>query len=238
MNINTKQRIADIVTQFPKTTEIMHQYKMDYCCGGRRTLGEVIATENGGMLKAKESEILDKLEQASKESINIAEKTSREWFNAPSRELIDHIVNRHHVWTFQTLKTLNELTPKILRAHYTHGAETLLTVHRLFGMIKLELEAHLIKEEVNLFPMITKYEETKDSQLLEEIQHFILDTEHEHDAAGDLIKELDGLTDNFTPPEWGCLSVKKTWELLDALQKDLFQHIHLENSILFERYTD
>ncbi|MBC7960650.1 MAG: hemerythrin domain-containing protein, partial [Vallitaleaceae bacterium] len=56
----------------------------------------------------------------------------------------------------------------------------------------------------------------------------------EHDEVGDLLKEIERITDDFTPPTNACFSFRRTYELLDALEKDIFNHIHMENSILFE----
>lgn len=47
-------------------------------------------------------------------------------------------------------------------------------------------------------------------------------------AAGDIFNELEVLTNDFTTPEDACYSYMRTYELLDALEKDTFNHIHVE----------
>ena len=56
----------------------------------------------------------------------------------------------------------------------------------------------------------------------------------EHDRAGDLLKQIRVLSSDYTPAD-GCLSYQTLYEALAGLEKDLHQHIHLENNILFPR---
>jgi len=117
--------------------------------------------------------------------------------------------------------------------HFSHHSEELLKVHRLFGNLKIELEEHLVKEEENLFPLIKAYEKTKNEKYKVAIEKFIKETEDEHDAAGDILKELEVITRDFTAPEGTCTTFKLVYDKLHGLEKDLFIHIYLENSVLF-----
>ncbi len=55
-----------------------------------------------------------------------------------------------------------------------------------------------------------------------------------HDAAGDIFKRLRRLTNDYTLPGDTCNSFKLTYQLLEDLEANTFQHIHLENNILFK----
>ena len=57
----------------------------------------------------------------------------------------------------------------------------------------------------------------------------------EHDTGGQLLKEMRQLTSDYTVPSDGCISYQTLYQALDAFEKDLHQHIHLENNILFPR---
>ena len=57
----------------------------------------------------------------------------------------------------------------------------------------------------------------------------------EHDGVGDVLKELRKITDQYRVPEDGCPTYMETFRKLEDLESDLFQHIHLENNILFPR---
>ena len=43
---------------------------------------------------------------------------------------------------------------------------------------------------------------------------------------------MRALTDNYTVPEDGCTTYAALYDGLQALERDLHQHIHLENNIL------
>ncbi|MBK5277686.1 MAG: hemerythrin domain-containing protein, partial [Bacteroidia bacterium] len=63
----------------------------------------------------------------------------------------------------------------------------------------------------------------------------ILVMEHEHEAAGDLIKSIRSLTNNYIPPAFACPTYQLTYKMLQEFDNDLMQHIHLENNILFPK---
>lgn len=226
--LNVKSTLGDIVANYPSTTEVMNKYKLDYCCGGKDTLEKALS-----LIGTEASIIMNELE----DSINNNLKNNssfKNWKEESLSNVIAYILDKHHTFMKKTLNELNELVFKILKVHYETDGEILLKVHQLFGTLKTELEAHLVKEEENLFPLIIEYEKSKDSDLRNKILDFINDTEEEHDAAGDLFKELEIITKDFKPPIDACYSYKRTYELLEHLEKDTFNHIHMENSILFE----
>ena len=62
--------------------------------------------------------------------------------------------------------------------------------------------------------------------------------EDEHTGAGDVIKEIQQLTNNFTPPEDACPTFRHTYATVEALFDDIFIHIFKENSIVFPEYAE
>jgi regulator of cell morphogenesis and NO signaling len=59
--------------------------------------------------------------------------------------------------------------------------------------------------------------------------------EHEHEVVGVYAKEIIALSNHFEAPEWACNTYKALYFKLDEFINDLFQHIHLENNILFNK---
>ena len=45
---------------------------------------------------------------------------------------------------------------------------------------------------------------------------------------------MENLTNDFKAPEGACTTFKLVYNKLNELEKDLFKHIHKENSILFK----
>lgn len=226
---NSNQKIGDIVVKFPGAADIFKEYRIDFCCGGDRPLAEAIKEQ-----ELKESEILDKVNsmyEKYKDTLNTKDKN---WVEAPLDELVDHIINVHHGYLYENLPKIAEYAAKILRVHGGHHPE-LAQVHRLFNTVKMELEEHLIKEETIQYPAIKEYLKSKFPADLDTAVTIIKELDKEHTGAGDILKELRKVTKDYAVPEDGCNSYKLTYMMLQEFESDLFQHIHLENNILFPR---
>ncbi|GAA0084110.1 iron-sulfur cluster repair di-iron protein [Clostridium sp. CTA-7] len=229
-NINVNLSLGECVIIYPAIVEKFNDMQLDYCCGGNKNL-EVALNE-------KEIDVEKFIEDVNNELDEFIFDNSSyiNWNERSSEELINHIVNTHHIKTFELLKEINPLLLKVFKVHYDHLPEILTRVHKLFGALKCELEEHLIKEEKILFPKIIEFEKINDKvkkeRLRKEIESFI----GEHEAAGDILKELADITDDYNAPELACTSFKLLYLKMHELEKDLFIHIHKENNILFKRY--
>ncbi|WP_261796063.1 hemerythrin domain-containing protein [Numidum massiliense] len=92
-------------------------------------------------------------------------------------------------------------------------------------------------EETDVFPHIVAYEQAPTAAKLTALRQTIVDRESEHAATGDILKQIRAMTDGFEPPQGACTTYRATYGRLAELEADLFQHLHLENNILFLRYT-
>lgn len=222
--------LGEVVTVYPVVVKKFNDMELDYCCGGSKSL-EVA-------LKEKGVDVDKFVEDLNKEFKEFKFENSQyvDWREKSSEELISHIVETHHGETFRLLKEIDQLMVKVFRVHFSHDPELLMKVHSLFGKLKCELEEHLLKEENILFPLMIKYDKAKDEKEKKEIEEDIRIIVNEHEAAGDILKELAEVTDDYKVPEWGCISFKLLYDYLHDLEKDLFIHIHKENNILFPRY--
>jgi regulator of cell morphogenesis and NO signaling len=59
--------------------------------------------------------------------------------------------------------------------------------------------------------------------------------EVDHEAAGDILEQIQKLSGNYTPPADACNSYQFLYKKLKDIDEDLHQHIHLENNILFPK---
>lgn len=57
----------------------------------------------------------------------------------------------------------------------------------------------------------------------------------EHGEAGDDLERIRELLNDFTPPEDACTTVMVTFRELEGFEKDLHEHVFLENSVLFPK---
>jgi regulator of cell morphogenesis and NO signaling len=223
----SNQSIGEIVAIIPRASEVFKKFKIDFCCGGHRPLSEAIKEQG-----LDEHKVLDQLQKVYEET----QKYNKEvdFREVQTTQLIDYIINTHHGYLGRALPVISELVTTILKVHGA-GHKDLFKIHKLFHNLKLELEQHLIKEEALLFPLIKEYDTQPSAELLKQIQETIEETEEEHDAAGDIIKELREITKEYTMPADGCGTYERAYKELETLESDLFQHIHLENNILFRR---
>lgn len=222
--------LGEVVTIYPAVIKKFNDLELDYCCGGATTLDNA--------LKEKGVDVDKFVEELNREFKAFTFENSKyvDWREESSENLIRHIIDTHHATTFNLLKEIDPLMVKILRVHFSHGPELLMKVHRLFGELKTELEEHLVKEEEILFPLMMKYDQTKDESEKAEIEKNIRMIVSEHEAAGEILKELAKITNDYKAPDWACVTYKLVYDKLHELEKDLFIHIHKENNILFPRY--
>lgn len=218
--INVNRTVGNIVAEVPKAGELFMEYKIDFCCGGDRPLADALQ-EKG----IEPEEIISRLEKIQKDQEKNAEQS--DFTGMSPVELIDYIQDTHHVYVKKTLPELGELSTTVLRAHGPNHAE-LFRVHKLFNNLKTELEEHLIKEEEMLFPKIRGNKQ-------EGVRQLINETMGEHETAGAVLKELREITEDYTVPADGCETYRLTFGKFQELEADLFQHIHLENNVLFPK---
>ncbi|WP_054028389.1 iron-sulfur cluster repair di-iron protein [Bacillus sp. FJAT-28004] len=225
MNIQLMHSVGDIVTNYPKTAEVFKEFRIDFCCGGNKSLLQVIRDQD------IEEEIL--LKSLRKAAVSSKSKDLN-WNELSSSELIDHIVSIHHGYLKSALPQISEYVKKVARVHGPNHTE-LFQVHQWFETLRSDMEHHMEKEELEAFPAVIAYEndptEAKRDRLLE-----ILNTlEQEHEGSGDLLKQIREITGDYELPKDACTTFQLTFLKLEELESDMFQHIHLENNILFNR---
>ena len=221
-------KVGEIVARFPKATEILKKYQIDFCCGGQRSLRQ--ATEERNLDTER---LLGELDEAYQKNQALKEGQT-EWLSMNPSDLIDYILNTHHAYLQEALPELSELTTTILRVHGPSHKE-LSRLHKLFHTLKMDLEQHLITEETIIFPAIKRRLADDFQGLDPETAESIRQLEKEHEGAGDILKEMRKITDNYTPPCDACPTYVRTLQKLEELESDLFEHIHLENNVLHPR---
>ena len=227
--ITSKMKVTDVVKAYPKVVEIFNDFHIDYCCGGKDRLED--ALQELGIDSKSFIELLNKkliTEASGVEQGQVLEVERLMQMEVP--ELIDYIYDTHHIKERKLLAEIDELMNKVLLAHYEHHLEQLIPLHGLFSDLRKELQQHFAKEEKLIFPYMKKhYRDIGDDKYVKEL-------EDEHEAAGEIIKEIEKITNDFTPPEDGCASYRLTFQKLQELIKDIYIHIFTENSLLFQKY--
>lgn len=222
------ETIGEIVAEFHGASNLLKEYRIDFCCGGDRTLSTVLMQQ-----AIDQAAFLGLLNEAYRNAMQ-QKDPNVDWRTVTYNELIDHVIYNHHAYLNKELPLLRDFVTKILRVHGAEHPE-LVTLHKKFHDLKTELEQHLISEEVIVFPKIREYEQTGSEAALGKAIAAIHELEAEHEHAGDLLKEMRAITNDYTLPEGACRTYTLTFQKLEALEADLFEHIHLENNIMFPR---
>jgi len=151
-------------------------------------------------------------------------------------KLADHIERTHHVYLQSELPRLNDITENVAALH--GGKDPRLHhVRQTFLALAAELSSHMMKEEHILFPMVRQLEESDEAPIFHcgTLANPIRQMQMEHDQADSALGRLRELTDGFATPEWACNTYRSLLDALAHLERDLHQHIHEENEVLFPR---
>ncbi len=225
-----KKTVAEIVTENIKTADIFKKNKIDFCCGGDVLVQEICAKKGVDYAALKEE--LENFE---------TEPTGAQDYNTWDLDfLTDYIINTHHKYVKEATDLIIQYSDKVAKVHGHHYIETV-KINILFHQLAKEMKEHMHKEEAILFPYIKKMAKAKkeDSSLTPPafgtINNPINMMEEEHTGAGDILVEIANLSSNFTPPDSACNTYRVLYSKLEEYQNDLFQHIHLENNILFPK---
>lgn len=227
----TTQTVRDIATENPAAVRVFEKYGIDYCCGGRVPLGDACATKGLNV-----HDVIASLEAATAPST----PGERDWTKEPLATLAVYIVDTHHAYVTREVPRLSELAAKVVNRHGDTRQE-LSVIQSKLAELGEELVEHQGKEEVVLFPYIGKLERYASGSASEPrscfgtIEHPITMMTRDHDIAGNLMAEIRGLSQDFTPPAGACPTFRAFYAGLHEFEQDLHQHIHLENNILFPR---
>ena len=231
----TIKTVREIALEMPITTRVFEQFKIDYCCGGRKPFLE--ACHSAG---ADPETVLQKIENVI-EAGNLGEL---EWLKTTSlSDLIDYICEKHHTFTRIEIENLSPLMAKVASRHGENHPE-LFELEMVFRELCDDLSPHLVKEEKVLFPYIKQLEQAAVNSGAMNFPHFgtvrnpVGMMMMEHDTAGDLLRKMREISMEYKLPEGVCPSYTALYNRLEAFEKDLHQHIHLENNLLFPRAVE
>jgi regulator of cell morphogenesis and NO signaling len=223
--------IGDIVSEDYRAAAIFQRYGIDFCCGGGRQLAAA-CLEKG----IEPSEVIDELMTLEG---NAGDGGPRFKLWEPAL-LMDYIVANHHQYLRRALPSLSAWVEKVASVHGERHPEVG-AVAEHFSALRKELESHMQKEEQVLFPYVRRMFEAEASgeppppSPFGSVRNPILMMEAEHRAAGEGLEAIRDLTSGYTPPPDACTTFKVCYQELRDLERDLHQHIHLENNILFPR---
>lgn len=208
--------VGEIAANLPGATAVFRRFGMDFCCRGNVALADS-ARERGVALADVERALaaLDNAAPAAAPQESVA--------------LVDHIIARYHDTHRRELPELIQLARKVEKVH-AKRSDAPRGLADLLERMSTELQQHMAKEELILFPAMKQ-------SMAAGLDMPIARMRHEHDDHGAHLRALDRLTNSITVPADAC----RTWQALYAglakLTDELMEHIHLENNVLFPRFS-
>ena len=229
MTISLQTTIGELASAIPHAARVFESHRIDYCCGGRRNLGDACAK-----VGVDPSTVIAELEAPARDL-----GVQTDWRVAPLATLAQHILDVHHTFMWQELPRIEQLMQKVARVHGETHPELRELSPIVLGMVD-ELNLHLLKEERVLFPYIQSLAAATGpvSAPFGTVLHPISMMNTEHEDAGEALEAIRRLTDDHRPPEDACGSYRALYAALAAVELDLHQHIHLESNVLFPRALD
>lgn len=219
ITITPDSAVGEIAVDYPLATRVFARHSIDFCCGGGKPLAEV-CNKLGLDIDAVLKELNEELASDN--------KSPQRWDEAPLEDLIDHILATYHRPLDEELPRLETMLRKVNQVHGEKDPVRLAELLKVFIELKDELTSHMLREEQVLFPMIKS---GNGAMAMGPVNVMM----HEHESAGNALKRIRVLTDDYQPPDCACTTWRALWHGLGVLETNLHEHIHLENNILFPR---
>lgn len=220
--------VGEVVARRPSLVRLFEAARIDYCCGGKKTLAEVCQEKS-----LDPQSFLATLEEAASASGGEAVIDAAAM---SLTELADHIESTHHAYLRDELPRLNMLTERVASVHGADDAR-LQEVRHTFLALAGEMASHMRKEEQILFPMIRQLEASEGLPTFHcgSVANPIRQMELEHHDAGAALERMRTLTDEYTPPTWACNTYRAMLDSLAQLERDMHLHVHKEDNVLYPR---
>lgn len=165
----------------------------------------------------------------------------KEWAAMPLRELIAHIIVRHHEYLKMELPKLRARLDRMATRHGERDGALLTRLHAAYCDLQADLDGHMPKEEMMLFPVIERYEaaaklgQRPPPPPFGTVLNPISVMEREHVAVLKLLAQMRAITRDYVPADYACANFRGVFASLEELEADLIEHIRLENDILHPR---
>lgn len=225
--------VADIVKANFSAARIFKSLGIDFCCGGSVALVDACRAAGVDVYK-----VVERLNIECREDL-----TAIPFDTWPTDLLIDYVLKIHH-------RGIRANGPKLL-SDIKHVAGVHSAAHpelnqlvTIFAQSLEELESHLSKEEQVLFPYSLRlFDADMRDEKLEKmhcgtVANPIRVMHSEHNDEGTRYKFIRVLMKDFVVPEDACPSYRLMLEDLERFMDALFEHIHIENNILFPRFVE
>lgn len=215
--VQRDQTVGELASTRAGASRVFHRHGLDFCCGGHVTL-EQACSDAGLEVDAIVAEV-----QAEADAPGRFER----WDERPLGDVIDHVLEHFHEAHRREVPRLVEMARKVEAVHAEKATcPRGLTAH--LERMAAELEQHMQKEEQVLFPLLKAGRGRMAAMPIGVM-------EEEHRDHGKNLERLRELTGGYAPPAEACGTWRALYLGLAELERDVMEHIHTENNVLFPR---
>ena len=221
------QTVGQLVSEKPSRAAVFERVGIDFHNAARLTLED--ACRNRGL---DMSQVLAQLELADASADTIKDDCAVFSLTA----LCDHVVAKHHSYLRGEMPRLGTLLFRVAEDDGEKHPE-LRHLLEVYGHFTGDLKRHIDVEEEILFPMIRQLEagEAAPGGSPGRIEMLVDDLANEHETARAHVDEIRMLTRDYAVPGDACDSYKRVLTLLAEFERDLREHLGIENNILFPK---
>lgn len=213
--------VGAIAAHEPSATRVFLRHKIDFCCGGKRSLEDACRT--AGVDPAQVARELD--EEAARG------RGALRWETQSTVDLIEHVETHYHAALRRDVPPLIEAARKVERVHADKAAVPRGLADTL-AAFWTEMQDHMRKEEIVLFPRLVRGG-AGGAGFAVAVPIRMMEAEHDHHAIH--LARIRELTGQLETPPHACATWRALYAGLRTLEAELMEHIHLENNVLFAR---
>ncbi|BGE81622.1 iron-sulfur cluster repair di-iron protein ScdA [Staphylococcus petrasii] len=221
--INKDSIVTNIVTQQPLAADVFRQYGIDFCCGGNISIEEAVQNK-----KVDADTLLNKLNAL---PVSQPGGISVEYLDAPS--LIQYIQSRFHQTIREEFKNLSPYVTKVAKVH-GERFPYLLELQDLYRQFRDGMLEHMAEEDEQAFPKLIEISKGHKVENADQIIQSLVD---DHTETGQLLQSMRELTNDYQPPQEACTTWRLVYNRLENLERETHEHVHLENHVLFNKFT-
>lgn len=218
--IHATDTLANLAATRAGASRAFARRNLDFCCHGDVSLAEACARK-GIEVPALIREI---------EAEERTDEAFERWDARPTPDVIAHLVGHFHASHRAELPRLLTMAQRVEKVH-GEKASCPRGLARELARLDAELRQHMEREEQVVFPMLAAGEKSAGGRTEESIT----DLKQEHEAAGAILATMRTLTSDHVPPPEACGTWRALYLGLAEFERDLMQHVCLENYVLFPR---
>ena len=227
------QRVSELVSTHPPALRIFEALKVDYCCGADKTLA--VSADHAGI---ELDELQALLADADDDTLK-ARAAPDDFGGRTLTGQIEYLTSHHHRFARRVLLRIDRLVRRVASSH--PKLENLARLRSLVDDLIDDLIPHMSREERYLFPYMRSLEgqmkpdDRVTIPLFGNLQYPLASITHDHADDSARLMELRRITEGFEARADGCANVRQLFAALAELERDLQEHIRLENQVVFPR---